>query len=184
MNNSLQLTLTSATAVPCCLLRAVDEEMKRAATYAIAALAKRPVMKRRSPSAGDLIHIATAADKAAAAAQQHTEQQQAGAVANGSTTSSALSTDISGHAAVSDGAASSTASGSTSQQQQQQGPADTPAAAAAAAGGRSGSPSKGHHRHTGSGTRQHMRRKSYGEGSFYTVAEGEGGNAAVVFGKQ
>jgi hypothetical protein len=40
-----------------CLCRAVNEDMKRAATYAIAALAKRPIMKRR-PSAGDLLRLA------------------------------------------------------------------------------------------------------------------------------
>jgi hypothetical protein len=155
--------------------------MKRAATYAIAALAKRPVMKRRSPSTGDLIHLETAA---AAATAQHQAEQQAGAIANGSTTSSTLSTDASGPAAAngSGGAASTTGSCSTSQPQQE---AQPDAAAPTAAGsGRSGSPSKGHHRHTGSGMRQHVRRRSYGEGAFYTAAGGEGGNAPVVFGKQ
>ncbi|WIA37314.1 hypothetical protein OEZ86_014249 [Tetradesmus obliquus] len=166
-----------------CRARAVNEEMKRAATYAIAALAKRPVMKRRSPSAGDLIQLATAAAAATAAAgaapqqqQQQQSEQQAGAAANGSTTSSTLSTDVSAAAAESSGIASSTASSGTSQQNP---PPDTPAAA----GGRSGSPPKGHHRHTGSGKQHHTRRKSYGEGCFYTAAEGEGGNAPVVFGK-
>ncbi|KAF6255167.1 hypothetical protein COO60DRAFT_246764 [Scenedesmus sp. NREL 46B-D3] len=161
-----------------CRARAVNEAMKRAATYAIAALAKRPVMKRRSPSASDLIHLATAAAAG-------TAQQQTGAAANGSSTSSTLSTDTSATPAGNRGAASSTGSCSTSQQPQAA--AGTPgsgAAAAAAGSGRSGSPSKGLHRHTGSGTRQHVRRKSYGEGCFYTAAEGEDGNAPVVFGKQ
>lgn len=44
-------------AVLCSCYRAINEEMKLAATHAIAALAKRPVMKRR-PSAGDLLKLA------------------------------------------------------------------------------------------------------------------------------
>jgi len=133
------------------MFRAVNEEMKRAATYAIAALAKRPVMKRRTPSIGDLLHMAAeAADK-----------QSATAVA--AATSSTLSTDVS-----SDCAAPGTANGST---------ADNSSVCKSNNTGhpcRSPSPSRNRQ-----GKPLHCRRRSYGENAYYQAC-GEGDTAANV----
>lgn len=139
-----------------CRAKAVNEEMKRAATYAIAALAKRPMMKRRTPSAGDLINLAAANQTAAAA----------GAGSSASDSSSTLSTDVSVPGSV--GSGGSSASG-RSRSPQKCGPA---------AGLRV------EHKHTNSGGKHlgHLRRKSYGEGCFYTATDGDA--AQPKFGRQ
>lgn len=140
-----------------CRAKAVNEEMKRAATYAIAALAKRPIMKRRTPSAGDLIHLAAAAQQPAVAAM----------TSDPSSSSSTLSTDMS--AAACNGSAGSCGSDRSSSPQKQNGIAG----------------SKAHHKHAGSGGKHigHARRKSYGENCFYTTTDVEGSDQPK-FGRQ
>lgn len=130
--------------------------MKRAATYAIAALAKRPVMRRRQPSAGDLFKLA---------------DPQQGSVAAGAGAPAVQEPSASGDSATAPcngtaGQAHSTVSSSTLS-------TDTAATAAgsgvseASSSGRSGSPVKEapqlRVRSSSVGRSGHARRKSYGE---------------------
>lgn len=141
--------------------------MKLAATHAIAALAKRPPMRRR-PSAGDLLRLADAAQSSVAAGAGAPSKQEPPAV-NGTATaasngtagkaesevsSSTLSTDMAATTAAAAGGAGSEASSSaqpvsspfkqTQQQHQHQ---------------------HHHTRSSSTGKPGHARRKSYGEGT-------------------
>lgn len=138
-----------------CRAKAVNEEMKRAATYAIAALAKRPVMRRRTPSAGDLIHLS-------AAAQQPARTADAPSISSSSTASTDCTVPATNGSSVSCTTCNSDSLHS-----------------------KNGACSKHIHKHTNSGGKafSHLRRKSYGEASFYTASEGDG-SAPAVFGKQ
>lgn len=156
-------------AMLCSLHRAINEEMKLAATHAIAALAKRPVMKRR-PSAGDLLKLAgphqgpVAAGAGAPAKQDAASADAAGAAgaANANGTAAADTQPNGALTAAAAGRAESTVSSST---------LSTDTAATAGVSGSEASsaappsPEK-HHHHTRSGSTGrgsgHMRRKSYG----------------------
>lgn len=150
-----------------CRAKAVNEEMKRAATYAIAALAKRPAMKRKTVSAGDLINLA------AASAQQPGVAASTGAPTSSSST---LSTDQSG--TVGNGSGGSCASDRSSSPFRSTSPCTHTGAAGSLC-------SKGHHHHKHAGSAgkhlSHLRRKSYGEQCFYTA---QGGDQAPKFGVQ
>lgn len=152
--------------------------MKRAATYAIAALAKRPVMKRR-PSAGDLLKLADPQQGSVAAgagapvknATADTPTAAADAAHVNGTAEQANGTEgqqQNGTAATAAARAESTVSSSTLSTDT--GVTGAPAAASevsSSAGPPSPFEKQQHHARSGSagrgGSHGHARRKSYGE---------------------
>jgi hypothetical protein len=181
-----------------CLCRAVNEDMKRAATYAIAALAKRPIMKRR-PSAGDLLRLAdpqqgSVAAGAGAPSKDHSVDLAAATAAGTGTAANGDVADATGTgaegrvcfataAAQGNGTAAAAAAPDRAESTVSSSTLSTDTAATAgvstsevnsSAGQRHSSPSRQHSHHARSGSAGragHMRRKSYGE-SLQAFCEG------------
>jgi len=173
-----------------CRAKAINEDMKLAATHAIAALAKRPVMKRR-PSAGDLLRLAdphqgSVAAGAGAPAKQDTATAEPAGAAGANGTAAA---DTSPNGTLAAGAAAAKAESTVSSSTLS---TDTAATAGGAGSEVSSDPAppspfeKQHHHHArcGSagkgGSHGHVRRKSYGESAFYEAELGE----PVKFGRK